>query len=210
MLLIASGALAADDDYSPAQKLLFASPHLESISAPTTLHYDFQRSGSRPGAFEDRVDMIVTQVLPDGRKNLAFHFLSGKREKPFQPIEGFRGNPLIMLFLQRDVEEMESALGGSQVYFRNRIRYSFSDRAEIEQVQMEIDGRSLTVTRITVRPYVGDEMGDRMGDQEHKVYEITLSPDLPGGVYRLRSLVPASSGAEPLVEEVMTFRSAEN
>ena len=47
---------------------------------------------------------------------------------PFPPMIGFRGNPVLMFFLEHDVEEMQRVDGGAASYFRTRIRQAFVDR----------------------------------------------------------------------------------
>jgi len=104
----------AEGGYTLAQVALFDTPHLESIAEPMALTYDFSHHAAEGEAFDDRVRMTVTEVGADGRKNLSFEYLSGSRQRPFAAIEGFRGNPLIMLFLQHDVEEMRQATQGDR------------------------------------------------------------------------------------------------
>jgi len=203
----ASPSFAAGDDFSDAQHLLFDNPQLQNISKPTTLTYAFRRTGTDGASFDDSVDLMVTEILPEGRRNLEFRFLTGERERPFRPIQGFRGNPLIMLFLQRDVEQMAARYGGAKTYFRNRIRSAIRDRAELDRISVDFAGQNLTVTRITISPFVGDPNRQRFADHEQKRYEFLLSPEVPGGIYQIRSLVPLADAA-PLVEETMTYRGS--
>ncbi len=203
-----SAGLAAED-YSAAQAALFGTPHLQNVTRPLSLRYDFRRSGTQGQGFTDRVEATVTEVLPDGKKNLEFQFLTGERERRFAPIEGFRGNPVIMLFLQRDVEEMSEATGGGQSYFRNRIRHAFRAGAEVDEVPFESEGRQLTATRVTIRPFEKDPKRERMAGGASKTYEFLLSSEIPGGLYRIRTVVPSpDEGAAPLLVETLTYASS--
>jgi hypothetical protein len=208
VLLAAVGAAGAAlaEGYSEAQSALFNTPHLQNIAEPTALRYDFRQSGSRDDAFEDRVEVIVTEVLPDGKKNLEFHFLTGKRQRHFGPISGFVGNPLIMLSLQWDVEQLQQATGGGSNYFRGRIRAAFRDGAEVDQVPVTAGGDSWTATRVVIRPYLEDPKIQRFPDLTRKTYEFLLVPELPGGVYQIRAVVPAPDGVGvPLHEHGLTY-----
>ena len=206
VLLFASVVQGAEpNDWSPAQTLLFDTPHLENLTEPASLSYDFARRGSGDGDFADQVVMNVTEIQADGRKNLEFEFLSGERRRLFQPMSGFRGNPLVMLFLQWDVEGMKRATGGSERYFRNRIRYAFYDRAELDEVSVELDGRALTATRVVIRPFLDDPMKDRFRGLERKFYEFLIAPEVPGGIYRIRAVVPAADDSGQASEERLTY-----
>ena len=199
----------AAEGYSVAQTALFGTPHLQNVTRPLSLRYDFRRSGTQGEGFTDRVEATVTEVLPDGKKNLEFQFLTGVRERRFGPIEGFRGNSLIMLFLQRDVEEMSKATGGGQGYFHNRIRHAIREGAEVDEVPFESEARQLTATRVTIRPFENDPKRDRMAGGASKTYEFLLSPEFLGGLYRIRTVVSSSNeGGASLLVETLTYASA--
>jgi len=200
------GLATGDGDYTKAQLALFATPHLANITEPVTLTYDFRRSAAKgEGGFEDLVKMTVTEVESDGRRNLSFEYLSGERRRPFADIEGFRGNPLIMLFLQQDVEEMKQATGGASVYFRNRIRHAFSNGAEVGESTVELGGETLGATRVIIRPFSKDSKLDSFPQLTEKWYEFVLAPEVPGGLYRIRTVVPSAAGGAPLIENRLTF-----
>jgi len=196
-----------DGDYTQAQFALFNTPHLANITEPVTLTYDFRRSATEGegGGFEDLVKMTVTEVGTDGRRNLSFQYLSGERRRPFTAVEGFRGNPLIMLFLQHDVEGMQKATGGASVYFRNRIRHAFRRGAEVGESTVELGGETLGATRVTIRPFAKDPKLARFPRLAEKWYEFVLAPGVPGGLYQIRSVVPSASGGEPPIENSLTY-----
>ena len=214
VLALASGIAGAspataEGGYTLAQVALFDTPHLESIAEPMALTYEFSHHAAEGEAFEDRVRMIVTEVGADGRKNLSFEYLSGSRQRPFAAIEGFRGNPLIMLFLQHDVEEMRQATGGPSGYFRTRIRNAFRDGAEVEELTVEHADKTLAARRITIRPFAADPNRDRFPRFADKWYEFILAPGIPGGLYRIRSVVPSGTEDSSLMENSLTYRAAE-
>ena len=206
---IAGTTAVAEDGYTSAQIALFDTPHLENIAEPMALTYDFRHRTTGGEAFDDHVRMTVTDVASDGRKNLSFEYLSGSRQRPFAAIEGFRGNPLIMLFLQQDVDEMKQATGGPSGYFRNRIRNAFRDGAEVEELTIEHAEQSFPAKRITIRPYATDPNRNRFSGFAAKWYEFILAPGIPGGLYRIRSVVPSDSGDTPRIENSLTYKTAE-
>lgn len=205
--MMAGQAPAAEPSpYTPAQLALFDTPHLQNIDAPITLRYDFRRREAG-GGYDDRVDLIVTEVLDDGRKDLRFEFLSGDRQRHFPDVKGFRGNPLIMLFLQHDVEEMQRAAGGATGYYRNRIRFAFRD-AQMEPTTVDFGEQTLAAKRITIRPYAQDPNRERFPRFADMWYEFVLAPAIPGGIYRIRSVVPAGDARAPEIENSVTYSDA--
>lgn len=209
VLLAAAGtatATEAEDGYSAAQIALFATPHLSNIEQPGALVYGFERRGTLAPAIDDTVELTVTRLHRDGGRDVSFAFLHGPNARPFPDIEGFRGNPVLMAFLQRDVEEMERLTGGKPGYFRNRIRRAFHDAARVEAVSITWAGRETPARRITVRPYVGAPLADRFPELVGKTYEFVVSEDVPGGIYRIRTRV---DGGTVRLEEAMTLRAFE-
>jgi hypothetical protein len=207
LFLLVAGAARAQD-YSAAQTALFDTPHLENVAEPTTLRYAYSHGGSFDAAFRDRVDVIVTEVDADGRKNVSFDYLSDKHRQEFPAVEGFRGNPLIMIFLQYDVDRMGERTGGSSHYFRNRIRESFFERATTEATTIEFGGRQIAATLVKVQPFLQDPNRVRFEAYAEKSYEFLLAPEVPGGIYRLRTVTPGASAGQPLEENILEFESA--
>lgn len=201
-----AGAPALAGDVDTAQRAVFGVEHLDNVTAPTTLHYTFHRRGTLLPDLVDDADLDVLEVRPDGRKQVAFRMFSGEGERRFTPRHGYRNNPMIVAFLQRDVEQMSRMTGGSPHYFRNRIREAFRrDRAvDIEAVTVVVGERQIAGTKVTIAPFVGDPNARRFAAFADKRYEFVMAPEIPGGVYRLRAVTPGTDGT-PLLEEAMTF-----
>lgn len=196
------------EDYSSAQLALFDTPHLANIDKPTTLHYAYRHQGTLESAFSDIVEMTITAIAPDGRKNVRFNYLSDKHHHDFPPVEGFRGNPIIMMFLEHDVSTLSQQTGGSSLYFRNRIRDALIDRATTEATTVGFEGRDIAATRIVMQPFLQDPLRARFEKFAEKTYEFVLAPEVPGGVYSLRVLTPGAVPAQPLEENLLQFQNA--
>jgi hypothetical protein len=204
---IAASASHADD-YSAAQLALFNTPHLANIDKPMTLHYAYAHHGTLEQPFDDVVDMTITAIAADGRKNVSFNYLSDKHHYDFPPIEGFRGNPIIMMFLEYDVMGLSQQTGGSSLYFRNRIRDAFGDRATTEATTVDFGGKQVPATRITLQPFLQDPLRQRFEKFAEKSYEFLLASEVPGGVYSLRVLTPGAAPDKPLEENLLRFQDA--
>jgi hypothetical protein len=190
---------------SPAQLALFETDHLKMIERAQRLDYRFTRETSdTPAGIADRVALDL-RPRNDGSKDIFANFLSGERHKSFPPLIGFRGNPLVMYFLERDVEEMRRQTGGAAVYFRNRIRNALVDQAQLRAVEVEREGRTLSATEITLHPFRDDA---RLGAHpwlQNKRYRFVLSDAVPGSLYEIGSEAPGESGQPARVKETIVF-----
>lgn len=206
-IVLAAPAPAADDTrpLSKAQILLFDTNHFAGIEHPERLEYRFEHAAGRTG--ERYVDRVHLDVRPreDGAKNVWVDFLTGSRHVPFPPLMGFHGNPVLMYFLERDVEAMHAQTGGAATYFRNRIRHAFVDRAELREVELQRDGKTERATEITVVPFRGDLRIAAFPGLEEKRYRFVLSDAVPGAVYEIGVEVPGKPGEAPLLLETLTF-----
>ena len=190
----AAWAQAPADDLrplSPAQVALFETPHLRNVDHPETLDYGFTREG--PGGFTDTVALHVRQVNPDGTKSLAFDYLTGERRVRFPELDNFRGNPLLMLTLERDVNEMKEAVGLSTSYFRNKVREAFVTGATVADGTFDLGGTAVPARVITVQPFTGEARLERIPSLQAKRYTFVLADAVPGTLAEIRIDTPADS-----------------
>ncbi len=126
VLLLTAAVVAADEpgaeSFSAANTLLFATDHLGNVMQPRVLVYDFARSGPPGEAFADEVTLNVTAVPADGGRSVEIQFFSEDRARVVPSMDDVRGNPVVMLFLQRDVYEMGRETGGPWRHFQKRIK----------------------------------------------------------------------------------------
>jgi hypothetical protein len=204
-----AAAQAADDDLkdrplSAAQTALFETPHLQGISHPETLEYSFQRTGMEP--FTDTVDVHIDKIHPDGTKYVSFDFLSGERRVFYPAVDNFRGNPLLMVFLEHDVQEMKGQIGVAAAYLRNRVRDAFVDRATVADSTIELDGKTVPAQRITLKPYADDPRFEHVPSMQGKTYSFILSDKVPGELQALEVDIPADPDNKvPAWSEKITF-----
>ena len=152
-------AVADADDVAKAQKALFETPYLSEVAVPNSLTYAFRRVANGTTALEDEIVMQLIEDQGDGRRKVAFEFLNGRERMPFAPKEGIRGNPLVMLFLQRDVIHMARAFAGNFNYFRIRILDALRHKVTSERVTRDFQGVPTEMTLLAIEPYWGIESG---------------------------------------------------
>ncbi len=213
---LVSGALPAQSELSLAQKLVFDRPHLDNLKEPVVLRYTFRQSGpiwqKLNDVFKDRILMSIDKVRKNGAKDLSFEFLSGKRRRPYADITDVKGNPIVILFLNHDIWAQSRVLGGTPNYFRNRIRAALNGRNRVTDVTIHGPNGPIKAKRLVLKPYENDKNIEKFRDHIRKIYEITISPDVPGEVYGIRSYIPADKkagdGAPVLAEQHLKFDRA--
>jgi hypothetical protein len=199
-------AAAADgDDVSPAEQRVFTDPHLDGLPATATLRYDYRKREAGQPAVEDEAVLTVRSDAQRGRV-AQLDYLHGERHLALPEVAQATSNPLILHFLEADVRAMHRRLGGQANYFRRRIRLALAEAAQLRSVAVTHGGRVVQATEVAIRPYVNDELQERFQGMAGKAYLFTLSPEVPGGVYELRTVVDdAAGGGTPLLEESLTL-----
>lgn len=200
-------ALAADpNEFSEAEKLVFVEHQLANVKAPTTLRYTFVKSGSLEPGFEDQVLVEVSDIKPTG-SSVTTDFLSGSRKIKLPDVDNARPNPVILYFLEHDIREMARLTNRkTSNYFRNRIRKTLVDQAQIRDTTITFDGQTLAAREVTLSPYANDPARVRYERYANKRYVFLLSEAVPGGVYEMRTtMLGAQPNEAPMLEEVMTF-----
>ncbi len=203
---IAAAGWGADDAVSEAETLLFLTDHLKNVVPAAKLFYAFRRTGSLEAGFDDTVELRVR--TEGGAKAVSGTFFTGQRQIAFPDVSHAEGNPVLLYFLERDVHEMERLTGGRSQYFQKAIRLALAHSARVVPARLPYNGREVAATEITIAPYVGDPRRSQIGMYASKTYVFTLSGEVPGGVYSVRTFVPSASGAvndAPLVEERLSF-----
>lgn len=193
---------------SPAQTLLFDTPHLANIEHAEKLRYAFSQTG--PAAFDDTIILSVLHVNDDGSKSVTFDYLTGDHHQKFPELDHFRGNPLIMLALEQNVDQLNAALGVSKASLRNRIRDSFLTGATVEPTKITRDGTEFPATNVTVTPFAHADRFDRIPSLQARTYSITVAPGLPGGIAGIVIDTPADTALDaPAFSQKISFVGVE-
>jgi len=200
-----------DITLSEAEMLLWETDQLSNINKTGTIRYEFERKGTMDEGFTDSVELNITDIKEDGMKAAAVIFFSGDRNQDVAPNENTNGNPVLGVYLQGDVYEMNRLTEGSWRYFHKRIKFALADDAKIEPITIKLDGKDVNAKKVTIVPYENDPKRKMFEDYADKVYEITVSEDVPGMLYEIRTIIPASkkegaeAGTEPMVVETLVY-----
>ena len=199
-------------EFADAENKLWLDDHLQNIDRPGRLYYNFVKRGSYEEGFSDSVYLDIVEINDDGSKNVNLEFFTAERKQnaPADNLLGITGNPVLMLYMQGDVYEMNRLTSGSWRYFQRRIKFAFSEGAKIETVTFEFNGKDVTGEKISIAPYLNDPRRRQFEQFARKVYEFTLSGQVPGKLYQIKTVIPNNlPDREPLIEEILTLQHAE-
>ncbi len=209
LLLLAGGAVHAQPTFSQAEQRLFMDAHLANLPDHAAVSYAYAKTGSLEPAFDDQVRLQVDKTAAGRHAHV--DYLTAERAFALPDIDGANGNPVILSFLERDVREMERRTGGKAAYFRNRVRMALAEKAQVDRVTLDLEGRQVEAARIVIRPYADDPMQARYGTFVGKVYTFTISEQVPGMLYEMHTEVRdrrAPESAPPLLVEQLIYTGA--
>ena len=182
---------------------MFGTKHLKNIDAKSILHYGFNQYGSHTKKIEDKVKLTVSNINTDKSKSLGVEFLSGKNKKVFPDIASFHSNPLVMHFLQWDVEKMAADTRVSQHYFRNLIRDGFL-QAQSEEITISFNQKPYKGYRVFFTP-LKKQTSNKYQKYLGKLYEFTFINDIPGTIYSIKTQISDTKNKHPLEHTELKF-----
>lgn len=208
--------VAANPDkvhFSEAESRLWLTDHLKNIDKTGRLYYKFVKSGSYENGFKDSVYLDILKINKDGSKDTDLKFLTGPRRQPVAPgnLDGVKGNPVLGIYMQGDIYEMDRLTHGNWRYFQRRIKLAFANKAKVEPVTFRFGGDKVKGEKIVVKPYLDDPHRKDFEKFADKTYEFILSRQIPGSLYQIKTVVPDKSDPDgkPLIEEELTFQKAD-
>jgi hypothetical protein len=208
-------------EFSDAETALWLTDQLNTVHEPMVFTYKFERNGSYDADFQDTVRFIVTKVKEDGMKSASVEFFTGVRRVDVPPVESTNVNPILKIYLQGDVYEMNrltDADGNSRErwrYFQRKIKLAMAESASVEKTSIRYEGSDYRAQIISFVPFVGDkklndsaqrpaEMRALYQGLANKSYRVVVSEELPGFLFRIETIVPGyDQGDPPLIHETL-------
>jgi len=201
-----------EETFSRANTELFLTDHLGKVNTPSRLVYDFRKTGTLEDGFNDTVEVRFVETPAE---QVEIVFFTGERSRTVPPMTVSDGNPVIMMFLQREVSEMGRLTGGSWRHFQKMIKLALENEAQVTEVKVPYGDQASLGLKIRITPYLEDPLLANFKRFAYRYYEFTLSGNIPGYVYQIRTVDPGNEGenkkavnSEPLVEETLTYRAS--
>jgi len=209
LLLVSTVSVHAVTGFSEINNELFDKAHLKNISIPGVLHYEYKKESFIDGAREDTIDMTITNVRNTGRKDTSFEFFTGAHNRPYQDRDNQQGNGVFVLYLEFDIRELDRLTGGDWAYFQRKIRWALAKGAVKKEIEFEHQGQLVKGIQYIIQPFFNDPKKERYSLYANKYYIFTMSEEIPGEIYQIRTIVPDGKkwqeGDEVLTEETLTF-----
>lgn len=197
------------DAITQAEQHLFLDKHFARTDQKT-ITYSYRQKGPELDAVDDTVRVDIDARHPDGTASVQVNFLSDKNRIAIAPVTHAEGNPALLGFLERDIALMKQLTGGSQVYFRKRIRLALADQqVQIKPVQVSLGKQKIDANKIVIEPYINDPMKERIGKYAGKTYVFVIGDQVPGGLYQAYTAESFAPGKAPVVDTVMTIASGD-
>lgn len=195
--------------FSDAENKLWFSDHLKNIKKPMRLYYEFVKTGSYEEGFSDAVYLDIVKLNDDGTKNAVLDFFTDERKQVVSPdnVTNITGNPILGIFMQGDVYEMNRLTEGHWRHFQKMIKIALRETATVEPVNFQFNGKEYKGEKISFSPYLNDPHRRDFEKFADKNYEFIFSDAIPGSLYQIRTVIPngRNTDKEPLIEEVVTL-----
>lgn len=207
MLGAAIGSVAAEPQ-KPVE-ILFDGNHLKLTKEGSEVTYRFQRSVSHEkvlgAAFSDDLKLNVTAVKDD-KRDFQFQVFTGERARePFADHDR-SGNPLLLWYLDRSVNNYKGLAGGGLTYVKGRFMEALKN-ANAEATKVEVNGKTVDASRVTLTPYANDPNASKMMGYQNSRFVIVYSDAVPGYFLEMTSTLENTDAKAPRLEERISFVS---
>ena len=188
--------------------LLFGAPQWSAAPPGAKLQYSYDKVVSEAAlgkSFKDEV--VLTLGAGDDAKSRSaeMQLFSGANRKPAGPFPSESQNPVLLVVLEDNVQELSTLFKANPRYLKNAIRKAWRDHATIEPAQVMIDGKTVAVTRISVTPFAKDPEADKMQGLQTMTYVVDVADDVPGAIAAIDIRAPAQG--KPLFAETLRYTS---
>ena len=192
-------------EMSSANIALFIDEHLKTITEPSRIYYKFSKESTREDNFVGNVVLNIVKVDDDNTKHITFRYLKGRNKVRFPPQIGAKGNPVFMLFFERDARDMQRLTGGNALFFRSRIRHTIA-ATEIKDVELDFRGNKLVGKQIAFQPFLETKLKNRVSRYKTKKFVLTMSEDIPGFIFKIETYIKDLDDPSDMVKEILQYQ----
>ena len=192
-------------EMSSANIALFIDEHLRTITEPSRIYYKFTKESTREDNFIGNVVLNIVKVENDNTKHITFRYLKGRNKVRFPPQIGAKGNPVFMLFFERDARDMQRLTGGNALFFRSRIRHTIA-ATEIKDIELEFQGNKFVGKQISFQPFLETKLKNRVSRYKTKKFVLTMSEDIPGFIFKIETYIKDLDDPTDMVKEILQYQ----
>ena len=192
-------------EMSTANIALFINEHLGAINEPSRLYYKFEKKSTREDNFVGNVVLNIVKVDDDDTKHITFRYLKGRNKVRFPPQIGAKGNPVFMLFFERDCRDMQRLTGGNALFFRSRIRHTIA-ATQIEETEIKFNNQTFPAYQISFQPFTKTKLKNRVSRYKTKKFNLIMSDKIPGKIFKIETFIKDLENPDDMVKEVLEFQ----
>ena len=192
-------------EMSSANIALFIDEHLKKINEPSRIYYKFIKESTREDNFKGNVVLNIVKIDDDKTKHITFRYLKGRNKVRFPPQVGAKGNPVFMLFFERDARDMQRLTGGNALFFRSRIRHSIA-ATDVEDIEFNFNGEKYSGKQVSFQPFLETELKNRVSRYKTKKFIVTMSENIPGFIYKIETYINDLENPDDKVRETLMFQ----
>jgi len=192
-------------EMSSANVSLFIDEHLEKIKEPSRIYYKFSKESTREDNFVGNVVLNIVKIHDDKTKHITFRYLKGRNKVRFPPQVGAKGNPVFMLFFERDARDMQRLTGGNALFFRSRIRHTIA-ATEIKDTEIKFNGTTHKAKIISFQPFMETELKNRVSRYKTKEFQVIMSKHIPGQIFKIETYIKDLENPDDMVKETLLYQ----
>ena len=123
----------------------------------------------------------------------------------FPPQIGAKGNPVFMLFFERDSRDMQRLTGGNALFFRSRIRHTIA-ATDVKDIKINYNNQEIAAKEIAFQPFTKTELKNRVSRYKTKKFIITMSEEIPGVIFKIEAFIKDLENPDDMVKEILEFQ----
>ena len=140
----ATSAAGAPDAAKPdVATLLFGTPQWGNAPSGTKVRYTYDKVVAMPSlgtSFKDEVLLTLGAGADAQSRTIEMQLFSGANRKAAGPFPSDIQNPVLLVVLEENIQELSKLFKANPRYLKNAIRKAWRDHATIEPAQDAIDG----------------------------------------------------------------------
>ena len=192
-------------EMSSANVELFIKPHLETIVEPSRIFYKFTKESTREDNFVGNVVINIVKIDDEKKKYITFRYLKGRNKVRFPPQIGAKGNPIFMLFFERDARDMQRLTGGNALFYRSRIRHAIA-ATQVKDIKIDLGNQTIGAKEIYFKPFLETKLKNRVSRYKDKEFRVILAEDIPGHIYKIESFSQDKENNNDIVKETLIYQ----
>src|SRR5262249_39320277 len=147
-------------DPPKAVNLIFDHKHLSNVEQGKEIDYRFNRTVSDPQllgeAFSDTITLKVVAAKPEGQRDVDLQIYTGERARDLQKLPDLTINPVFLVYFNQAVNSFSQLAGGQRPYLTRAFSTGW-EKAKVEPVKVDYNGKPIDAYRVSMAPYVGDQ-----------------------------------------------------